>query len=69
MGYKEGYEAGFAFSLASVVHGKFFWSAQAIMMEDLQKCGFKGRYVRGDMVKSVLKSFIGVPIMEAGSPK
>ena len=68
-GLKEGYEVGFAFSLAGVIHGKIFRSAKAIMTGDLQKSGFKGRYVRGDIAKSVLKSFIGVPIMEAGSPK
>ena len=67
-GLKEDHAAGFAFSVAGVVHGKIFSSARPIIIRDMQTSKHKGRYVAGDIAKSALKSFIGVPIREAGTP-
>ena len=57
---------GFSFDLGNVIHGEILSKAQPIMIGHLPDSGFTGRFVPGDIKKAPYRSFLGVPIMEAG---
>ncbi len=68
-GLKERYTAGYEYASKGVCHGEVFRKIKSMKIDNLKKSKFKGRFEAGDFEKTKLKSFLGVPIMEAGVPQ
>ncbi|UCH62999.1 MAG: diguanylate cyclase [Fidelibacterota bacterium] len=68
-GLKDDYLEGYTYTTAGVAHGEVFMQARPINIGRLKTSGYKGRFVAGDLKKTPLTSFLGVPLMEAGVPR
>ncbi len=68
-GLEDSYSAGYTYAAADVVHGEVFVQAQPMNIGRLKTSGYKGRFTAGDLKKTRLTSFLGVPLMEAGVPR
>ena len=56
---------GSAFSASGVWHGEVYLQAKALSSDNMADGKYTGRFVPGDLKQAPLKSFIGVPVMEA----
>ena len=68
-GLEDDYSAGYTYATADVVHGEVFRQALPMNIGRLKTSGYKGRFAAGDLKKTRLTSFLGVPLMEAGVPR
>ena len=68
-GLEDDYPAGYTYDTTDVVHGEVFRQAQPLNIGQLKTSGYKGRFAAGDLKKTRLNSFLGVPLMEAGVPR
>ncbi len=68
-GLEDDYPAGYTYDTTDVVHGEVFRQAQPLNIGKLKTSGYKGRFAAGDLKKTRLNSFLGVPLMEAGVPR
>ncbi len=68
-GLEDDYSAGYTYAATDVVHGEVFRQAQPINIGRLRTSGYKGRFAAGDLKKTRLTSFLGVPLLEAGVPR
>jgi len=68
-GLEDDYSAGYTYATADVAHGEVFTQARPINIGQLKTSVYKGRFAAGDLKKTQLTSFLGVPLMEAGVPR
>lgn len=61
--------AGTTFGTAGVFHGEVYRRANGFVVANMQDSKLHGRFQAGDLERSALRSFAGVPIIEAGLPK
>ena len=60
---------GSEFLSQNVCHGEVFRQVKGIALDDMSAGPFEGRFEVGDLTKGSLRSFAGVPIIEAGVSK
>lgn len=68
-GLKEVYTTGYKYPSKGVCHGEVFRTVKGMKIDNFKASKFKGRFEAGDYEQTKLKSFLGVPIMEAGVPQ
>jgi diguanylate cyclase (GGDEF)-like protein len=65
-GEGQDYSPGFDFKIANVLHSEVYRQGKAISIGNMPESDYHGRFEQGDFQKSELKSFLGIPIVEAG---
>ena len=68
-GLEEKYTAGYRYLSKGVCHGAVFSKIKGLKIDNFKASKFKGRFEAGDFEQTNLKSFLGVPIMAAGTPQ
>lgn len=68
-GLEEAYTTGYRYLSKGVCHGEVFRKIKGMKIDNFKASKFKGRFEAGDFEQTKLKSFLGVPIMEAGAPQ
>jgi len=68
-GIEDKYAKGLDYASKNICHGEVFRKGQGILIDQFDSSHFRGRIKAGDFKKTKLKSFLGVPIIEAGVPK